>query len=222
MLLEAGARAYAFTSVGDTCLSIAAESGRLPVVQHLLKVWRPPVDIVQKAGWRAVQAQHWDAAAVLVKHTSRQDNLGAAALLAQMHNAASATAAVAFQPSLLDGWLISETEQQRAAMEEERRALEVDRAGLQQLLVGVACMHKHAAAAQAAAPGPAGAQPGRATHTDRGVAAPQVGLQPTALRVGGRILAMLEALASLVHTHRYQHKLCSLSVSFVGCQYTAC
>jgi hypothetical protein len=45
---------------------------------------------------------------------------------------------------MLDGWLDSETEQQRAALEKERQGLQVQRLGLQQLLVGVACMQRQA------------------------------------------------------------------------------
>jgi uncharacterized protein YfaP (DUF2135 family) len=113
-------------------------------VKQLLHFWQPPVDDYKRAVDTAVAAGKLDVAVVLVKHLHMQDRAAAAALLADICEGASAEEAVALQQSVLDGWLDSECEQQRAALEMEKQELKVQRVGLQQLLVGVACMQRQA------------------------------------------------------------------------------
>jgi hypothetical protein len=149
LLLEAGARVTAVMNNSHTCLSLAAMGGKTSAVQQLLQAWDAPADVLQHAVQQAARYRQWDAAVLIIRHVGGQDRPAADALLAGMY-AGNLTAALAVQQSLLKSWLDSETEQQRAALKQEAQEVLQQRAGLQQLLVGVAGTHSRIEAAWAA------------------------------------------------------------------------
>jgi hypothetical protein len=125
----------------------------MSIMQQMLQACAlPSADITGKAVRTACGAKQWDAAWLLLKQLRRHDSAAAAQLLVTMTSMWPASAAATALERMIDGWLDSETEQQRAALEKERQGLQVQRLGLQQLLVGVACMQRQAAVVPAAAP----------------------------------------------------------------------
>jgi hypothetical protein len=150
VLLEAGAPVTAVMNNSHTCLSLAASTGKTSAVQQLLQAWDAPADVLQHAVQQAARSRQWDAVVKLIRHLGGQDRHAAKALLAGMFDAGNPAAALALQDSLLTSWLDSETEQQRAALKQEAQQVSRQRAGLQQLLIGVAATHSRIEAARGA------------------------------------------------------------------------
>jgi hypothetical protein len=98
---------------------------------------------------QAARSRQWDAAVLLIRQLGGRDRHAAKALLAGMFEAGNPAAALAVQHSLLASLLDSETEQQRAALKQEAQEVSRQRAGLQQLLIGVAGTHSRIEAARA-------------------------------------------------------------------------
>jgi hypothetical protein len=156
VLLAAGANVRAIMNDGDTCLSLAVTSvNGTAGVEQLLQMWDAPAEVIQGAVLKAAECRKWDAAVLLIRQLGRQNKDAAVELLTGPVAAFSFLSledAAALQGSLLAVWLDSETEQQRVQLKKQARELSSQRLELQQLLVGVAGMHRQAVAAQTAAP----------------------------------------------------------------------
>jgi hypothetical protein len=162
--------------------------------------------VLQHAVQQAARGRQWDAAVVLIRHLGGQDRPAAKSLLAGVL-AGDPAAALAVQQSLLASWLDSETEQQRAALKQEAQEVARQRAGLQQLLIGVAGTHKRIEAAHAAAAVSAAAEDVReysASHADKG------GQAAAAHLTSGQVKGAQTAEASSAKVRRSVSKLATL------------
>jgi ankyrin repeat protein len=145
LLLRMGANPQLRDALGRTALQAAAWAGSTDIVQLLLKSWGEPevtaVDLVQAAKL-AVRKGRMEALARLAKELQRLYPAELRQLFEGEHPV-SATAAAA---ATLDAWAsdVSSLDEQRAAVRRREEDVASEKAAVQQLIVGMAGVAKHA------------------------------------------------------------------------------
>lgn len=149
-LLAAGADACATDSEGRSPMVLAAVNGSLCIVDALLELVAMPVPVLVAAGKsiaasvdeRGLRSAHQVAVIKVADKIAELDRDAAIGMVKELPLTNSK--ADAFQRGWLGGvdFASATSAQERAAFEQERQEVAEQRQGLQQLIIGLAAMHK--------------------------------------------------------------------------------